>query len=146
VPADDSATTVANRYRLDFVIGSGGVGRVWRGEDTVLRRAVAVKEVPLPTHLPDAERDALRARVLREARAAARIHHPGSVQVFDVVDEADQVYLVMELVEEQTLADAVTADGPLTPAATAAIGVALLGALEAAHRSGSSTGTSSPAT
>ncbi len=136
MPADDTATTVANRYRLDFVIGSGGVGRVWRGEDTVLRRAVAVKEVPLPTHLPDAERDALRARVLREARAAARIHHPGSVQVFDVVDEADQVYLVMELVEEQTLADAVTADGPLTPPATAAIGVALLGALEAAHKVG----------
>jgi len=136
VPADDTATTVANRYRLDGVIGSGGVGRVWRGEDTVLRRAVAIKEVPLPTHLPDAERDALRARVLREARAAARIHHPGSVQVFDVIDEADQVYLVMELVEEQTLADAVTAGGPLTAQATAAIGVELLGALEAAHKVG----------
>lgn len=136
MPADDTATTVANRYRLDAVIGSGGVGRVWRGEDMVLRRAVAIKEVPLPTHLPDAERNALRARVLREARAAARIHHPGSVQVFDVVDEADQVYLVMELVEEQTLADAVTADGPLTAQATAAVGVELLGALEAAHKVG----------
>lgn len=137
MPADDTdTTTVANRYRLDAVIGSGGVGRVWRGEDVVLRRAVAVKEVPIPTHLPEAERDALRARVLREARAAARIHHPGSVQVFDVVDEADQVYLVMELVEEQTLAEAVTAAGPLTPQATAAMGIELLGALEAAHKVG----------
>ena len=136
MPADDTASTVADRYRLDAVIGSGGVGRVWRGEDTVLRRAVAIKEVPLPTHLPDAERGALRQRVLREARAAARIHHPGSVQVFDVVDEADQVYLVMELVEEQTLADAVTATGPLTAEATAAVGVELLGALEAAHKVG----------
>ena len=137
MPADDTdTTTVANRYRLDAVIGSGGVGRVWRGEDVVLRRAVAVKEVPIPTHLPDAERDALRARVLREARAAARIHHPGSVQVFDVVDEAGQVYLVMELVEEQTLAEAVSAAGPLSPQDTAAMGIELLGALEAAHKVG----------
>ena len=137
MPADDTDTTiVADRYRLDAVIGSGGVGRVWRGEDVVLRRAVAVKEVPIPIHLPDAERGSLRARVLREARAAARIHHPGSVQVFDVVDEADQVYLVMELVEEQTLADAVAAAGPLAPQATAAMGVELLGALAAAHKVG----------
>ena len=136
MPPDDIATTVADRYRLDTVIGSGGVGRVWRGEDTVLRRAVAIKEVPLPTHLPDDERASLRARVLREARAAARIHHPGSVQVFDVVDEADQVYVVMELVEQQTLAETVTAGGPLSPRDTAAMGVELLGALEAAHAVG----------
>lgn len=127
---------VADRYRLDSVIGSGGVGRVWRGEDTVLRRAVAIKEVPLPAHLPDDEREALRARVLREAQAAARIHHPGSVQVFDVVDDEDTVHLVMELVEERTLADVVDGDGPLAPQATAAIGVELLGALEAAHAVG----------
>jgi len=136
VPADDTVTTVADRYRLDTVIGSGGVGRVWRGEDTVLRRPVAIKEVPLPTHLPDAERGSLRERVLREARAAARIHHPGSVQVFDVIDEADQVYLIMELVEDQTLAEVVTATGPLSPRAAAAMGVELLGALEAAHKVG----------
>ena len=134
--AETAAPLVANRYRLDEVIGSGAVGRVWRGEDTVLRRAVAVKEVPLPQHLMDDEREALRARVMREAQAAARIHHPGSVQVFDVVDEAERVYLVMELVDELTLADVVATHGPLTPEATAAVGVELLGALEAAHRVG----------
>jgi serine/threonine protein kinase len=136
VTAETAAPLVANRYRLDEVIGSGAVGRVWRGQDTVLRRAVAVKEVPLPQHLMDDEREALRARVMREAQAAARIHHPGSVQVFDVVDEAERVYLVMELVDELTLADVVATHGPLTPEATAAVGVELLGALEAAHRVG----------
>ena len=134
--AETAAPLVANRYRLDAVIGSGAVGRVWRGQDTVLRRAVAVKEVPLPQHLMDDEREALRARVMREAQAAARIHHPGSVQVFDVVDEAERVYLVMELVDELTLADVVATQGPLSPEATAAVGVELLGALEAAHRVG----------
>ncbi len=127
---------VADRYRLDSVIGSGGVGRVWRGEDTVLRRAVAIKEVPLPVHLADDERDALRSRVLREAQAAARIHHPGSVQVYDVVDEVDTVHLVMELVDDLTLAEVVENEGPLSAQATAAMGVELLGALAAAHRVG----------
>lgn len=137
-PAGGGATPVlvADRYRLDEVLGTGGVGRVWRGSDTVLRRPVAVKEVPLPGHLADRDRTALRARVLREARAAARIHHPGSVQVFDVIDGDDTVWIVMELVEDPTLADVVEREGPLSPHATAAMGVELLGALEAAHQVG----------
>lgn len=112
------------------------MGRVWRALDTVLERPVAIKIVEPPRGLDDAERDALRARVLREARAAARIDAPECVRVFDVVDEGDRAYLVMELVRGVTLADAVERDGPMSPAAAAAIGAALVKALTAAHRVG----------
>src|SRR4051794_11842825 len=109
------------------------MGQVWAAEDTVLGRTVAVKMVDLRGR-PDEE--ALRARVMREARAAARIDDPGSVRVFDVVDEGHAVYLVMELVEAPTLADIVKRQGPLAPDEVARIGLDVLGALGAAHGAG----------
>ena len=127
---------VAGRYRLLAPLGSGGMGTVWRAEDTVLGRAVAVKEVCFPPGLPDRERDVLRERTRREARAAARLDHPSAVTVYDVVEDGDAPYLVMELVESRTLAEVVQTDGPLSPQRTAAVGLDLLGALEAAHAQG----------
>ncbi|MGH9182930.1 MAG: protein kinase domain-containing protein [Acidimicrobiales bacterium] len=135
--ADETPPTlVASRYRLERSLGAGGSGRVWQGTDTVLERSVAVKTVELPAHVEDAERRALRSRVLREARAAARIDHPGTVRMYDVVDEGDRVYLVMELVRARTLGDVVDHDGPLSPRVAAGMGLELLGALTAAHRAG----------
>jgi hypothetical protein len=132
-PGDETtAQLVAGRYRLDHSLGAGGSGRVWSGEDTVLQRPVAIKAVELPPHLSDAERELLRTRVLREARAAARIDHPGTVRMFDVVDEGDTVHLVMELVSAPTLAD-VADRGFLAPERAAAMGVELVDALAAAH-------------
>ena len=78
----------------------------------------------------------MRARVLREARAAARIEHPGSVQVYDVVDTPGRIYLVMELVEAPTLADVLDRAGFLTPGEAARMGLEVLDALEAAHAAG----------
>jgi len=129
----DAGRRIAGRYRLIETVGRGGMGIVWRAEDEVLGRSVAVKQVLIPPHLPDQEQEVLRERVLREARAAARLHDPAAVTVFDVVEEGGSPYLVMELVDAASLAEVVRDDGPLAPAEVARIGVAVLGALEAAH-------------
>jgi hypothetical protein len=131
-----AAELIGGRYRLLEALGQGGMGRVWRGEDTVLQRAVALKAVDLPPHLGDDDREGLRTRVLREARAAARIDHPSSVRVFDVLEDGDRIHVVMELVAAPTLESVVSTDGPLAPARAAALGLGVLGALEAAHGAG----------
>jgi eukaryotic-like serine/threonine-protein kinase len=123
---------VAGRYRLREVIGSGGAGAVWRATDELLGRSVAVKEVQLSADDPGRVRE----RVLREARAAARLHHPAVTAVFDVVEEVDTVHIVMELVDGPSLRVAVRADGPLAPADAAALGLRVLDGLEAAHARG----------
>jgi eukaryotic-like serine/threonine-protein kinase len=127
---------VADRYVLKAPIGRGGMGVVWHAHDTVLGRAVAVKEVVFPPSMPDDERRAAHARVLREARAAARLNHPGAVTLYDVVQDQGHPFIVMELVPATTLADLVRAEGPLPPWRVAEIGAQLAGALAAAHRVG----------
>jgi eukaryotic-like serine/threonine-protein kinase len=127
---------VADRYLLEAPLGRGGMGVVWRAHDSVLGRAVAVKEVVFPLSLPAAERRSAQARVMREARAAARLNHPGAVTLYDVVRDRDHTFIVMELVDAPTLADVVEDEGPLAPRRVAEIGAQLAGALEAAHRAG----------
>jgi hypothetical protein len=112
------------------------MGVVWRGEDTLLRRPVAVKAVDFPPSLTEEERASARARLLREARSAARLGHPGAVTVFDVAEESGHAYIVMELVEAPTLAGVVESSGPLTPRRAARIGLDVLGILQAAHAVG----------
>src|SRR5690606_23921436 len=104
---------------LDLV-GKGGNGSVWRADDTVLRREVALKEVFLPPDLPPEERVQLIERSRREAQIAAGLSHPAVLRVFDVVEHAGLPWLVL----------------PLPPRVTAKIGLALVGALQAAHDAG----------
>ncbi|TMR00314.1 serine/threonine protein kinase [Actinomadura soli] len=127
---------LAGRYRLESVVGRGGMGTVWRARDETLDREVAVKEVVLPAGLSDGERENRHRRTLREARASARLNHPGVVTVHDVVDEDDRPWIVMELVPARSLQEIVDADGPLPPARAAAIGRQIAGALRAAHAIG----------
>ena len=127
---------VADRYALRAVRGRGGMGTVWEAEDRLLERRVAVKEVPLRDRGPLGDEDTLRHRVLREARVAARVSHPSLVSIYDVIDGGDRVFLVQEFVDAPTLHDVVTREGPLQPAAAAAIGQQVLGALDALHRAG----------
>ncbi|QXE39115.1 serine/threonine protein kinase [Streptomyces sp. GMY02] len=118
---------IAGRYRLGSRLGRGGMGVVWRADDELLGRRVAVKEL-------HAAHDGEGAATLREARAVARVKHPHVVVVHDVVVEEDgRPYIVMELVEGGSLADRLSARGPVGPAEAARIGLALLGALRAAH-------------
>jgi len=112
------------------------MGRVWEAEDTVLQRRVAVKAVDLPRHLGHDDREGLRTRVLREARAAARIDHSSSVRVFDVLEDGDRIHVVMELVAAPTLESVVSREGPLEPSRAAGLGLGVLGALDAAHAAG----------
>ncbi|MGW4705925.1 serine/threonine-protein kinase [Streptomyces sp. NPDC004285] len=114
------------------------MGTVWRARDLALHRDVAVKEVRPPDPAM-AEYDVegartLRARVLREARALARIDHPNVVTIHHIVDAGEGTYpwLVMELVTGGSLQDRL-ARGTLTPAEAAVLGRGLLSALRAAH-------------
>jgi len=127
---------VAGRYRLGSLLGQGAMGRVWAAHDEVLDRGVAVKEVVVPAAVPDAERDALVARTLREGRAAARVRHPRVVTVYDVVEDDDRPWLVLQRLAPRTLADVLAAEGPLHPARAAVIGLQVLEGLAAVHAAG----------
>jgi len=134
VPAADRL--VANRYALKAPLGRGGMGVVWRARDAVLGREVAVKEVVFPPTMADEERRPAQARVMREARAAARLNHPGAVTLYDVVTDHGGTFIVMELINAPTLADLVRSDGPLPVGRVAEIGAQVASALEAAHQAG----------
>ncbi|MFM2055137.1 MAG: hypothetical protein RL456_3174, partial [Pseudomonadota bacterium] len=89
------------RYELERPLGAGGLGTVWAAYDTVLTRQVAVKTLPLA--LPAGSHDALAARILDEARAAARLSHPHIVTVHDAGVAADGAYIAMELLRGKDL-------------------------------------------
>ncbi|MDX3852204.1 serine/threonine-protein kinase [Streptomyces sp. AK02-01A] len=127
---------LAGRYRLGGVLGRGGMGTVWRALDETLGRTVAVKELRFPSSIDDDEKRRLITRTLREAKAIARIRNSGAVTVFDVVDEDDRPWIVMELVEGKSLAEAIREDGTLTPRRAAEVGLAILDVLRSAHREG----------
>ncbi|WP_329239905.1 serine/threonine protein kinase [Actinoallomurus sp. NBC_01490] len=132
----DTPRLLKNRYRLGRVIGRGGMGVVWLATDEVLDRRVAVKEVAFPPGLSEEEQETLRRRTLREARTNARLNHPNVVGLYDIVEDEDRPWIVMEYVPSRSLAETVRADGPFTPERTAAIGLQLLGGLRAAHAAG----------
>jgi eukaryotic-like serine/threonine-protein kinase len=127
---------VAGRYRLDEVLGRGGMGIVWAGHDTVLERPVAIKEVVPPREADDAERVTLRERTMREARTAARISAEGVVALYDVVEDDARPWIVMERLPARTLADEVADRGPLPSDEVVAVADALLAGLAAAHTAG----------
>jgi serine/threonine protein kinase len=123
---------IAGRYSLDREIGRGGMGAVWLGRDEVLGRPVALKRIGMAPG--GSSPDLLRAE--REARLAARLNHPHVVAVFDLVDEDQAQWLVMEYVEGSTLAELVRARGALPVDQAAQIVVQAADALAAAHEAG----------
>ncbi|MEV4331401.1 protein kinase [Streptomyces sp. NPDC049597] len=129
---------IDGRFELEARLGGGGMGMVWRARDLVLDRAVALKEVrPSDPGLAEYDPEAaamLRARVLREARALARVDHPNVVTIHHVVDGGGLTYpwIVMELVTGGSLQDRLD-KGPMAPAEAARLGREVLAALRAAH-------------
>ncbi|MEU6745955.1 serine/threonine-protein kinase [Spirillospora sp. NPDC046719] len=134
---NDLGQVLAHRYRLTGLLGRGGMGAVWRAHDGQLGRDVAVKELRLPEHLSADQRRTWIARLDREARAAARLKHPGIVTVHDLVTGDDgRPWIVLELVHGGSLDDLLKAQGPLPPQQAARIGLQMLNALHTAHRAG----------
>ncbi|MFE5936427.1 serine/threonine-protein kinase [Streptomyces sp. NPDC056470] len=127
---------LAGRYRLAEAIGRGGMGKVWRAHDEVLHRVVAVKELTAGRFVAEADRLVLHARTQKEARAAARITHPGVVTVHDVLEHDDRPWIVMQYVDGPSLADAAKEAGTIEAGEAARIGLHVLGALRAAHAAG----------
>ncbi|MEV6948630.1 protein kinase [Streptomyces sp. NPDC051172] len=126
---------MTGRYRLVESIGQGGMGRVWRATDEMLDRPVAVKEMRIDG-LDAEDARTRRERTLREARATARIDHPNVVRVYDVVDEGERLWIVMELVGGRSLERIMVEEGPLGPGETARIGLGLVAALRQVHARG----------
>ncbi|THA75999.1 serine/threonine protein kinase [Streptomyces sp. A0642] len=123
------AQVLGGRYRLDELLGSGGVADVHRGFDLRMKRPVAVK-VFRPDACIDAE-ESWRG----EAVILAQLHHPGLVTAFDAGHHDGRAFLVMQLIEGTTLKERIT-KGPLDPAVTAELGVGLAQALAHAHEVG----------
>ena len=128
---------VGNRYRLVQPLGQGGMGRVWQARDEILSRDVAIKELVPPPGLSASERAEVRERAMREARAVARLNHPGVVRIHDVVSMGDgDPWIVMEYLSGGSLHDLLTRNGTLPVQRAARIGLDLLEALRATHAVG----------
>ena len=125
---------LAGRYRLTDRIAAGGMGEVWRGEDNLLNRAVAVKLLPTGR----AGDEAFLARFRAEARYAASLSHPGIARVYDYGESSEfgGAYLVMELVNGEPLSAILARAGRLSPDATLDLISQAARALDAAHQAG----------
>ena len=127
---------IGGRYVVLAELGRGGMGVVWRAEDRVMGRHVAVKELHLPGGLAPDDRRLFRERLLREARTAGRLNDPGIVTVYDVVTDGGVDHIVMELIDARTLADVVAQHGPLDETRAVDVARQLLAALQVAHAGG----------
>ncbi|HVV20800.1 MAG TPA: serine/threonine-protein kinase [Pseudonocardiaceae bacterium] len=132
----DEGQLIAGHYRLLERIGSGSMGVVWRARDERLERVVAIKQLLPQPGLSDEQRQDARKRALREARIAARLHHPNAIVVFDVAEHDGDPCLVMEYLPAKSLAATLADRGSMPAADVAAFGSQIASALAAAHASG----------
>jgi serine/threonine protein kinase len=123
---------LSERYRLEGQIGQGGMGVVYAGTDTVLRRRVAIK-VLRPQLAAD---DDFVRRFYSEAQHAAKLSHPNIVNIYDVGREGESYYIVMELVDGATLAEMIEHDVRLPEAVTIDFAAQICNGLAYAHRQG----------
>jgi serine/threonine protein kinase len=112
------------------------MGVVWRARDQLLDRDVAIKEVQIADSLTEAERATAFQRTLREAKTAARLNHPAVVTVYDVAEDGGRPWIVMQLVDAQSLDQVLASSGPLSPRRAAEMARQLLSALSVAHAAG----------
>ena len=125
--------TQIGRYRIESLLGSGGMAVVYLGHDDRLHRPVAIKR--LADNL--AANDDLRKRFLREGRLAAGLSHPNIVQVYDTgEDDEGRPYIVMEFVDGESLAATIQREGPLDPERVVGIGLDCCAGLGYAHAAG----------
>jgi eukaryotic-like serine/threonine-protein kinase len=118
-------------YEITAPLGAGGMGEVWRGRDTRLDRDVAIKLLPASL----AQNEEFLARFEREAKTISSLNHPNICTLFDIGHEGDTRFLVMELIEGESLGDRL-AKGPLAPDLVLKYGAQIADALDRAHRQG----------
>jgi len=123
--------TILGRYRIEERLGAGGMGVVWRAHDPELRRDVALKVLP-DAMVADV---GARARLLREARAAAALNHPAILTIYDVGEADGHVYIAMEYVPGRSLADGIPAGG-MAPSEALRLGEQIASGLAHAHERG----------
>ncbi|WP_328896966.1 serine/threonine-protein kinase [Streptomyces sp. NBC_00236] len=133
---DGSGTVIAGRYHLQRRLGRGGMGVVWEAFDSSLDRKVAVKGLLHPGAVSSDAQSEWVSRARREARAIARIGHRNVVAVHDVIEDGDQVWIVMELLDPRSLADLLQERQQLPVPHAARIGLQVLRGLTAAHEAG----------
>lgn len=126
--------TVAGRYRVERELGAGGMGIVYLARDLKLDRLVALKRLRLSSMSTDA--DEAVHRFMREARVMGSLLHPSVVVLYDIVEEDDDLYLVMEYFPSRNLGEVVATDGRLEEDRVREIGRTLASALAAAHSEG----------
>lgn len=122
-------------YRILWEIGRGGMSVVYEAIDSRFGRHVAIKVLSVPPNLSPELRDAMIARLKREARAVARLSHPNVVAIFDIGEDSGQHFLVMEHLDGVTLRERL-ADGPLAPAAMLPILEQVAAGLDSVHAAG----------
>ncbi|MGA2334296.1 MAG: serine/threonine-protein kinase [Terriglobales bacterium] len=124
---NDLAGCRVGRFLLQDRIGAGGMGHVYRAQDTILKRVVAIKR--MAPRLQFDERD--HERFLKEAQRASALNHPNIAAIHDVIEEKGEILLVMEYIEGQTLRERMRA--PISMAEFVAIGMQCTKGLAAAH-------------
>ena len=122
------------RFRLTGLLGQGAMGRVFRAEDTMLRRQVALKV--LPKTIKRGQRTVEAENLIREARAVASLEHPHIVQVYEVNEVGGVFYIAMELIEAGSLRDLVEGQGPIDYLRACQLGAEAAEALGHAHAAG----------
>ena len=120
------------RYRIVERLGEGGMGTVWKAEDDLLGRSVALKL--LSVRLADS--DSARARLLREARAAGALDHPGIGALYDAGEQDGEIFIAMRLVDGGTVADRIQSQGALGPLYAVRVAASAADALGHAHARG----------
>ena len=118
-----------SHYKIIEKLGEGSMGTVYKAEDTKLKRIVALKF--LPPHLVSGGIE--KKRFLHEAQAASALHHPNIISIFDIHEEVDKIFIVMEYCDGQMLTDKIK-DGPLKQKELLDIGIGIAEGLNAAHK------------
>src|SRR5512138_3236859 len=121
--------TTISHYKILEKLGEGGMGVVYKAEDTTLKRVVALKF--LPQHVSATEND--KARFLQEAQAAAALNHPNICTIYGIEEHEHQIFIAMEYVEGQTLRDRMST---LNLKQSMEIGICIAEGLAAAHEKG----------
>ena len=132
----DEGQLIAGHYRLLEQIGSGSMGVVWRARDERLERIVGIKQLLLQPGLSEEQKQDARRRALREARIAAKLHHPNAIVVFDVAEHDGDPCIVMEYLAARSLAAVLGDQGSLSVEEVAALGTQIASAIAVAHASG----------